>query len=250
MIDIQLIKPIHRSIIILAIGFLLVGFTSCNQTHGELHLISANENKGFNFPYFLFIPEEGLDTTQITIIIEPNNTGFPSDNFDDHMNAAKQQASGSQIGNFLSHKLNYPLVVPVFPRPLANWKIYTHALDRDALLQEGNAIERLDKQLIAIFNDAKMKFTQMGYEVGDTFIMTGFSACASFANRFAIIHPHKVKAYVAGGLNGMLVLPVRQVAGISLPYPIGVSDLYDLTGQQFDLASFQNIPQFGLMVIL
>lgn len=247
MINVKQFNFANRLTTIALMIFLLVANMACDKTRGDLQLIPADPEKGFNFSYFLFLPEEGLNSNPITIIIEPNNTGFPSNNYNEHIDAAKSQARSSQIGNFLSHKLRYPLLVPVFPRPKENWKVYTHALDRDALLQKGNSIERLDLQLIAMFQDAKKKLGQMGYASEDKFIMTGFSACASFINRFATIHPQMVKTYVAGGLNGMLILPVSEIEGKTLPYPLGINDLQTLTGQQFDSISFKKIPQFLFM---
>jgi hypothetical protein len=242
----RVIKMFVTTIVLLAV-LLSFWVIQKQRIHGDLQMIPGSAEKGFAHPYFLFIPDEGLDTNQITIIIEPNNTGSPSDNFDDHVDAAKQQAGRSQIGNFLSHELRYPLLVPIFPRPEKNWKIYTHALDRDALLQKDNSLARLDLQLIAMFEDAKSRLTQSGYKVDNKFFMTGFSACGTFANRFAALHPQKVKAYAAGGLNGMLIVPSIKLDSQYLPYPLGVSDLYELTGQQFDSASFKEVPQFLFM---
>lgn len=247
MINVKQFNFAKRLTTITIMIFLMVVNMSCDKTQGELQLIPADPEKGFNFPYFLFLPEEGLNSNKITFIIEPNNTGFVADNIDEHIDAAKQQARSSQIGNYLSHKLNYPLLVPAFPRSEENWKVYTHALDRDALLQKGNPVGRLDLQLIAMFKDAKQKLSEMGYDSEEKFIMTGFSACASFSNRFAALHPHKVKSYVAGGLNGMLILPERKINGTTLPYPIGIGDLQSLTGQPFDSTSFKGIPQFLFM---
>ncbi len=237
-------KRLTAIILALLLFFITIG---CDKTKGDLQLIPAAPEKGFNFPYYLFLPKEGLQNDRVTFIIEPNNTGTPSDNFDTHIDAAKQQARSSQIGNFLSHKLKYPLLVPVFTRSSEHWKIYTHALDRDALEQKGNDIERLDLQLVAMFEDAKVKLNQMGHTLDDTFIMTGFSACASFTNRFTALHPQRVKASIAGGLNGMLILPTSKVKEQLLPYPIGIQDVQDLVGHSFDTTSFVKTPQFLFM---
>jgi predicted esterase len=240
-------KIIITTIAVFLILSLLVIITNRNKTRGDLQMISANPEKGFNFPYYLFLPEEGLNGDQVFFIVEPNNTGSPTDDFDKHIDAAKQQAKRSQIGNYLSHKLRLPLLVPVFPRPENNWKIYTHALDRDAMVQKSNSIERLDLQLIAMFEDAKIRLAQLGHKVEDKFIICGFSACGTFTNRFSAIHPQKVKASVAGGLNGILILPTANIGSRPMPYPIGISDLKDLTGHKFDSVSFGKVPQFLFM---
>ena len=240
-------KLFVKHIITILLSGLLLTNIGCKNAHGILELVPAESQKGFNYPYYLFLPEEGLNGDQIFLIVEPNNTGTTTDDFDKHTEAAKQQVRSSQIGNYLSHKLKFPLLVPVFPRPENDWKTYTHALDRDALMQKSNSIERLDLQLIAMYKDAKIKLSRSGHVVEDKFIMCGFSACATFTNRFTAIHPQIVKACVAGGLNGILILPTTNIGGKPMPYPIGISDLKDLTGHQFDSVSFSQIPQFLFM---
>lgn len=50
--------------------------------------ISANPEKGFNFDYFLYLPE-GLDKAKLnTVLIEPNNTGSPSKFMEIHFGIA------------------------------------------------------------------------------------------------------------------------------------------------------------------
>jgi hypothetical protein len=115
--------------------------------------VDANSLEGFNFPYFLFIPAQINFGSGTTLIIEPNNTGSPNDTLQVHEDAARIVASDEfYIGNFISRKLHVPLLVPVFPRPLSECKIYTHAFDRDAAMAEGE-IKRLDLQLINMIID-------------------------------------------------------------------------------------------------
>lgn len=227
---------------------LLLILNGCSNLSGELNEVPAKKQSGFNYPYFLFIPQEALKDNEVSIIIEPNNTGFTSDDFDDHMESAQNLATNkANLGNFLSHQLGYPLLIPMFPRSKENWKVYTHALDRDVMLQKGNDLERIDLQLIAMVEDAKRNLAEMGFKVKDKFIMTGFSASGTFANRFAAIHPNKVAAYAAGGINGILILPRDTVNGQAINYPLGTNDFLEITGHLFDSTAFQNTPQFLYM---
>jgi pimeloyl-ACP methyl ester carboxylesterase len=52
--------------------------------------------------------------------------------------------------------------VPVIPRPRAQWKYYTHALDRDTLEWHEPSVERIDLQLIAMVDDARRRLTAEG----------------------------------------------------------------------------------------
>ncbi|MBW6537544.1 MAG: hypothetical protein K0B11_21225 [Mariniphaga sp.] len=106
--------------------FILVG--SCNNgvKNGELIFTEARTENGFNFPYFLFIPDKMSVQNEQVLIVEPNNSGFVSDDLKKHIEKAKRTASLEfYTGNYVARKLKYPLLVPVFPRSKTDWKIYT-----------------------------------------------------------------------------------------------------------------------------
>lgn len=222
---------------------------SCsNRQDGQLIFVEKDLPKGFQFPYFLFVPKGISQTSATSIIVEPNNSGFASDDFNEHIEKAKRTATNDfYIGNYLSRKLQYPLLVPVFPRSKSEWKIYTHALDRDVILQRNTPLERIDLQLIAMINDAKNRLSDLAYRTNDKILMTGFSASGTFVNRFTFIHPEIVLSTAAGGLNGLLMLPVEQLDGKELDYPLGIHDFQLQFGEPFDSLTFKSIPQFLFM---
>ncbi len=227
--------------------FILLSLIGCS-IDGDLAQIPADTGSGFHHPYFLFIPEEALKDGSKHLIVEPNNTGFTSDDFDDHLGSADNLATNpDNLGNFLAHELGYPLLIPVFPRPDENWKIYTHALDRDVMLQKDGSLERIDLQLLSMIEDAQRRLRNQGFVIEDQVLMAGFSASATFANRFTALHPTKVKAYAAGGLNAILILPIGQADTLNLDYPLGINDFTEITGKEFDSLAFQNTPQFLFM---
>ena len=230
--------------------FALVILSGCfeNGPDGKVIYTEANSGKGFNFPYFLFIPDiMPVDQCRV-LIVEPNNSGFADDDMQKHIEKAERTVSRDfYMGNYLAEKLRCPLLVPVFPRSKSTWRIYTHALDRDVMLQKGNELERIDLQLIKMVEDARSRLAKMGYEVEARFFITGFSASGTFANRFTAIHPGKVKGVAAGGLNGLLILPEDSLKGEALKYPLGVSDFDSLFKKPFDLEAFSATPQFLFM---
>ncbi len=220
---------------------------ACNNK-GEILYVEVNQSEGFNYPYFLFIPAKISDEKELFIIIEPNNSGFADDDLKKHVEKAERTASKDYyMGNYVARKLKYPLLVPVFPRSQSEWKIYTHALDRDVMRQKNNQLERIDLQLLKMFNHAKLRLKELGIKTSDQFLMTGFSASGTFANRFTLLHPNKVKAVAAGGLNGLLALPLDSLGGKPLHYPIGTNDFKVFLNQVFQKQAFVNIPQFYFM---
>lgn len=233
----------RKSVFLLLLPLLLL---SCSRQGGEL--IEVQPGDGFNFPYFLFIPDSLGDAGARYLIVEPNNSGFAADDLGKHREKAKRTASRDfYLGNYVARKLGYPLLVPVFPRPETRWQVYTHALDRDVMLESGTPLERIDLQLIAMIDHASAELADRGIEIEDRVLMSGFSASGTFVNRFTALHPRKVKAVAAGGLNGVLIAPVREHGGRSLRYPVGVADLPRLTGGTVDKEGFRQTPQFYFM---
>lgn len=229
--------------------FLIVSiiiFFAC--TNNELNYVESKPNKGFNYPYYLFIPENIVTNDSLYIVVETNNSGFVSDNFNKHKKSAKKLINNEEnIGVYVSRGLNYPMLVPIFPRSETDWKIYTHALDKDAVIQKNNELERIDLQLLNMIEDAKSTLKGLGVKPKGKIILTGFSASGTFANRFTAIHPNKVEIMAAGGLNGILFLPMDSIKNERLNYPIGTNDFQKLFRKAFDSIAFQATPQFLFM---
>jgi hypothetical protein len=135
---------------------ILLLLTACKSNYnGELLFIEPGEGDAFHFPYFLFIPDQVSTGQGSFIVVEPNNSGFADDDLQKHIEKAERIASMDFYpGNYVAQHLHYPLIVPVFPRPKTQWKIYTHALDRDVMIQKDNPLERIDEQLLGMFDDA------------------------------------------------------------------------------------------------
>ena len=66
--------------------------------------------------------------------------------------------------------------------------------------------------------------------------IAGFSAAAMFANRFAVLHPRRVRAVAAGSPGGWPIVPDPSPL---LTYPAGTSDTSRWTGRPVDLRALQ-----------
>lgn len=224
---------------------IFVLLSGCSSYDGDLIFVEPDSEDTFYFPYFLFIPDEISKDEEVYLIIEPNNSGFLDDDLQKHIEKAKRTATNDfYLGNYIAQRLKYPLLVPVFPRSKSISKIYTHSLDRDVMLQKGNKLERLDKQLLEMFKDAQSRLMKKNIKTHPHFLLTGFSASGTFANRFTLIHPAKVMAVAAGGVNGLLMLPVDTLNNEALNYPLGTNDLKELTNKSFEKELFLKTPQF------
>ncbi|HEX4886491.1 MAG TPA: hypothetical protein VFV37_00460 [Luteibaculaceae bacterium] len=202
---------------------------------------------GFYHDYYLFIPA-GVKLNQRTfLLVEPNNTGRISDSSEVHDEQARFLASRSSVGNNISTELRLPFLVPVFPRPASKPNTYTHALDRDVMEETEPSLRRLDQQLVHMIQHAIKRLSTMQIDAENEVLMSGFSASATFTNRFAFLHPELIRALAIGGFNGTLMLPLSNFEGKPLNYPLGISDFKDLFTKNADTATFRQIPQFIYM---
>jgi len=208
-----------------------------------VEVIAASPSDGFWFPYVLYVLTGSAGKTDL--LIEPNNTGTTNDDFDVHLRSAIVTAEGStnSIGHFVAREVGLPLLVPAFPRPAALPLVYTHALDRDTMLVDDPPLRRLDLQLVAMIDDARRRLAGRQILVGERVLLTGFSASAAFVNRFTFLHPELVKGVAAGAL-GVPMLPIAEMDGRTLDYPLGVHDYGAFTGTSFAAARLREIPQF------
>jgi hypothetical protein len=194
-------------------------------TGNDIVEIESDSAKGFNFPYYLFIPETIDRSEKARLFVETNNTGTATDDFEVHREKALRLVNRS-YPNRIARRLQVPLLVPVFPRPRTGWRTYTHALDRDSL---------------------EKKLRANGFDMHDRIFMHGFSASAKFCNRFTFLHPERIKAAAAGGVNGLPTLPIAERNGSVLPFPIGIADIEAFTGKPFKEKVHRHIPQFIYM---
>jgi hypothetical protein len=198
--------------------------------------IAAQPEKGFHWPYLLYVPETARSSA--LLLVEPNNSGVPSDDFAFHEGRAE---SFLNIRSPFAYVLKAPLLVPIFPR---YEDLYTQALDRTALLTQRENLVRIDLQLIAMVDDAIERLAGKGIKSNKKFFMIGFSASGAFVSRFSAIHPERIMAAAIGSPGGWPIAPVATWWGHNMTYDLGISDLDVVTGTPFNLSEFNKVPLF------
>ena len=89
-----------------------------NAYEGQLIFTEASREKGYNFPYFLFIPDGVAEGDEAVLVVEPNNSGFVHDELEKHVEKAERTATREYyVGNATARALQFPLLVPIFPHP-------------------------------------------------------------------------------------------------------------------------------------
>jgi hypothetical protein len=208
--------------------------------------VPADPRKGFHFPYYLFVPKGIEPAADSHLLVEGNNTGMTSDDFQVHDDAAARLVKASHA-NRIARELGTPLLVPVFPRPAGQWQAYTHSLDEDTLMIPSGPLKRIDLQLIQMIRDAQALLRRNHVNVRDKVFLHGYSASGVFANRFPVLHPQIVRAIAAGGVNAIPILPVAQWHGTTLPFPVGIADLKRIADIDFDETAYRQVSQYIYM---
>jgi hypothetical protein len=208
--------------------------------------IPATPSRGFHWPYYLLMPVDVPTDGSAYLLVEPSNSGRTSDDFEFHDMRAREVAFQGRTSQ-IARRLNSPLLVPVFPRPESQGQVYTHALDRDTLLIADGPLARIDLQLLNMIDDARERLRAVGIQTQQKVQMTGFSASGNFVNRFAILHPDRVRAVATGGVNGIPIVPLPEIAGRQLRFPVGTFDVEQLSGRPVDLDSYRQVSQFIYM---
>jgi len=218
----------------------------------SLSLVEPDPDSGFEYPYFLHVPD--AYASERPLLVCPTNTGQPSDDFAVHREGAEKRASEG-VSRHVADELGVPLLHPVFPRPLSDpvdWTHSIHQLCAQTMRIESGPLARVDLQLLAMIDDAR---DRIDGPVPPEVMLDGFSASAAFANRFSVLHPDRVLSVSAGGVNGIVTLPIAQgeterdraFADLPAYYPVGIADLEALTGEPFDAAAFRDVRQFIYM---
>lgn len=207
--------------------------------------VEAKPEKGFAYPYYFYVPPEirnakASKQTQ-TILVIPNNTGKLDDDLSVHEGDVKKRIA--QNAGF-ANQMKVAVLTPVFPRPKTDWQIYTHALDRDTMTTSKKEYARLDLQLIAMIDDAREKWAKEKVKFDKKVLLTGFSASGMFANRFAFLHPDRVKAAAIGSPGGWAIAPTTVYKEKTLRYPIGVEDFKEISGKKLHLNALRKVPFF------
>ncbi|MEZ5428645.1 MAG: hypothetical protein R2747_20530 [Pyrinomonadaceae bacterium] len=209
----------------------------------------VDPGKGFDYPYYLYVPpalrEPESAGKTFSVLVIPNNTGTGiSDDLNDHEQDVKRKMVQAA---FVFNQLNAAVLVPVFPRPKTDWKIYTHALDRDSLTTGKKEYKRFDLQLKAMIDDARSRLQDDKIKTDEKVLMYGFSASGMFVNRFTFLHPERVRAAAIGSPGGWPIAPVATFEKKNLRYPVGVADLKEVAGEELNLKELRKVPLFVFM---
>ncbi len=135
-----------------------------------------------------------------------------------------------------------------FSLPLQSYVIKNHLLmlaptfTYNTNFKDPNTVKTEDIKLGAKLNQILVEVTAISHQnLNGKALLYGFSRGAQLAHRYALLYPTRV-AGVAVLSAGAYTLPEANFNNQPLPFPYGISDLSNYTGQPFDGADFDKIP--------
>jgi len=170
------------------------------------------ENIGFN--WVTYIPNTISFDDEIFIVVHIGGQGECSSE------AALEETMNIIWGKFdLAAERGFILLFPSIPRDCSkgeNWgyenldafSAYGTHLNPQTFIDPDGLNYRLDLQVVEMIKEFSQELEARGLNIADRVFVYGNSASGHFANRFAMLHPEKVKAFAAGGLSGIITLPI------------------------------------------
>lgn len=204
--------------------------------------IAADPRKGFNYDYLLYIPTNTPKGKETTLIVETMNGPGPNKNAQEAVDQAYYVLKRPGIMT-IAGDLGIPLIVPCIERPYENQAFYSYGFDRDTLLIKNNRYARIDLQVANMIKDAQKVLAASSYPVDEKVFFWGFSGSGQFAHRFTVLYPEIVMASAGGG-NSKMTLPIANLNGNDLIFPIGISDVKKIAGIDFNASAYSKVPQF------
>ena len=233
---------------------------------GITYIIPENSIYNFKCGLSIFVPDECL--TDTTILMHACNTGGKSliEGANAYhladANEASKRLSYSRPNSLMwvASELKMPIITPLIPRVVG---YYAQALgssirnnDLSGLISDQinrnekdqlspSEIEQIrlqcfdiPEQIVEMIKYTKKFLGNKGITVDDKVIAEGYSAGSKFVNAFTALYPNYVKAVICGGNSGLGIIPLKELNGTKLKFPLGVSDI-----DEFDEDAFKNVAQ-------
>lgn len=226
-----------------------------NSGGSKIERIEADPDAGFNWPYLLYTPstsgsteddetESGNTDTRPLIVGNSPWRGPPSDS-ERRFESARRTLENGRLGA-IADAVTSPALAALIPSRAEDGSYQNLRLSDPVF-------ERLDLQVLAMVEDARKRLADQPYDIPEKFHVDGFSSNGRLFDKFTALHPERINAISAGG-NGIVVLPLEKLAEDipttgdpsteTLPWPIGVSNLPELTGNEFNKEAWFDTSQF------
>lgn len=221
-------------------------------------MIKENPERGFNFPFGILLPENLRENPELIFSWSLPLGGKHGGIIKTHptyevLLDASIKGMGSDIDYTMAHlyESGNPMIMPIIPkfdgyRP--NF-LGSNSYHNDFSKYEGkwfyNYLDKyvdLADQVKNMIDYAVEYLRGMNINVPDKVIMNGYSEGSKGTSHFALLHPEVLKAVIVGGTAGLMPVPLKELEGYKLNFPVGINDIPD-----FDYDTYKQIKFFYYM---
>lgn len=207
-------------------------------TPGVLEFHAADGEIAYN--WFSYIPSSVAKSKHTYIWITGVHGNLITDDYDAITAESELQATWRIP---LAEEQQYIMLTPVIPRPETEY-VYVVAFSWKVFLSETDPFcQRPDVKLNLMIDRLIQALRDEGYDVDEKVLLDGFSAGATFAQRYTLLHPERVRAVAAGHCGGAATLPESLYDGYDMDWPVGTHDFAELVGDAFDQQTYKDVPQ-------
>jgi hypothetical protein len=221
-----------------------------NTVKGEFLIIQRKKDL-FKFSFILYIP---YNIDKNTLIIHGNNLAYEEGNI---LNVYSAIFETTIEAGYDLISLNIPILVPVtsnYVHPENNnmHEFFPMQASRNVVFCKdiNNTYYKIFDQINNMINYAKERIKKdTSLILKDKIICHGFSSSSKFVLRYATCFPSKVSLLIAGGFGVQNIIPLTKFKTknkdeINLPYPVGIYDIKEITGFEFDYENYKKMQQF------
>ena len=207
------------------------------QQNGKLITIPANLEKGFNYPFMIYIPNS-LDASQINnLLLHSCNTPeamLDYSKVEEYTKMNQLQINSLQME--IANKGNVPLILPIIPRfvgynpeyiengmqrsdletfiSMQNKLDSKYRLTKEQIEYEYNKSQNIIEQQIKMSDYAISYLRKNGITMDDKIIVEGHSAGSKNAASIINQYPNRIASYVIGGTTGIAKVNDKSIPGV------------------------------------
>jgi len=210
-----------------------------NITQGEYQVHYLYNNK--NSAWLSYIPKILDKNKKVRIVVTGMNGNLITNDYQDIIDETIKvfkKHTGIVNGS------NLVYICPVIKRNKEPY-LYEISLNKKTLeMGYFKKYQRADYNLIEVIKILKNSLYSLGILYEDKVIIEGFSASATFAQRFSLLHPEYVYAIIVGQCGGSLTLPFEKLEDKNLQWPLGIYDIKKYINSNFNEEDYSLIHQY------
>ena len=134
-----------------------------------------------------------------------------------------------------------------------NTEFYPQQLGRQVMLEKEGKFAKLSEQVVAMVEDVKRKIRVYSklrmkrIEIEEKSALVGFSSSSVFASRMQLICPEHFDTCISLCSGGTQPLPLTELNGEKLNYPLGVADFEQIFGKPFNAKEYAKAKQISIV---